>query len=93
MSRFQKAVFRWGFALSAGAVMFQLSSCTPGNIGRYVAGLNPCGSILNCDPLAYTFLTSGYRGPGVDPDVDPFCTFPPFCSAAQDPIISIENTP
>ncbi len=64
---------------------FQLGSCI-GGATRYVANFNPCGTILNCDPTlydaeaaAYRFITSGYEGPGVDPDIDPACTYPPFC--------------
>ena len=47
---------------------------------NYVAGFNPCGTIINCDPVSYEFLTSGYRGPGADPDIDPACTYPPYCN-------------
>lgn len=52
---------------------------------RYVNQFNPCGTILNCDPVAYRFITSGYEGPGVNPEIDPACTFPPFC--ANDPFV------
>lgn len=47
---------------------------------NYVKDFNPCGTIFNCDPAGYTFLTSGYDGPGVDPDIDPACTYPPYCN-------------
>jgi hypothetical protein len=69
--------------IPAGAALLQLGGCSPKGIGSYLSNFNPCGTILNCDPVAYRFYTSGYEGPGVDWDVDPVCTFPPFC--ANDP--------
>lgn len=57
-----------------------------GGLGRYIANINPCGTILNCDPVEYRFVTSGYEGPGVDPKIDPACTYPPFCE--DDPFVS-----
>lgn len=56
----------------------QLGSCIGTGLS-YAANFNPCGTILNCDPVTYRFVRSGYEGPGVDPDVDPACTYPPFC--------------
>lgn len=71
--------------LASGGAILQLGSCTPGGAIRLVGQTNPCGLILNCDPRAYEFIRSGIDGPGVS-NADPFCTFPPFCTAAQDPI-------
>ena len=51
-----------------------------------ISSINPCGTILTCDPQAYEFYNSGIDGPGVRPDIDPFCTYSPFCDATQDPI-------
>jgi hypothetical protein len=48
-------------------------------VASYVNNFNPCGAILNCDPMIYRFLTSGYKGPGADPSVDMACTYPPYC--------------
>ncbi|MBK9118964.1 MAG: hypothetical protein IPM18_05075 [Phycisphaerales bacterium] len=64
-----------------------LGTCFQGGCGvlRYVNNFNPCGTILNCDPVAYRFITSGYQGPGVNIDIDPACTFPPFCDG--DPFV------
>lgn len=70
-------------AISGGFCM-QLGCA--GSLVNIFEGFNPCGSILLCDPREYQFVTSGIDGPGVRPDEDPFCTFPPFCTAAQDPI-------
>jgi hypothetical protein len=60
--------------------------CSLGDIGHYFASFNPCGSVLNCNPTTYTFITSGYRGPGLNPKVDPSCTYPPFCGTS-DPFV------
>lgn len=67
-----------------------LLGCDLGSIGQYVANINPCGTVLNCDPVTYTFIKSGYEGPGADPDVDPACTYPPFC--ADDPFVATITT-
>ena len=57
-----------------------------GTAANAISNINPCGTLLNCDPAAYAFAQSGIDGPGVRPDLDPFCTFPPFCDATADPI-------
>ena len=51
-----------------------------------VSTINPCGTILACDPQEYQFITSGIDGPGINVEADPYCTNPPFCDASQDPI-------
>lgn len=61
---------------------FQFSGCL-GDVQHFVANFNPCGTILYCDPVLYRFVTSGYDGPGADPDIDPACTFPPFCGESD----------
>lgn len=77
---------RLAFLAALGGTCLQFGACSPGGVARFVANLNPCGTILNCDPVTYRFVTSGYEGPGADPGVDPACTFPPFC--ANDPFVS-----
>lgn len=84
-------VLRSAVLIASTGMAFQLSSCTPGAIGGFFADLNPCGTILICDPLAYRFLTSGYEGPGVNYDIDPACTFPPYCPASVDPFLGTLN--
>lgn len=69
---------------------FQLPSCGLGDALSYVGKINPCGTILNCDPVTYEFIRSGYDGPGADPQVDPHCTYPPYC--ADDPFVSTVQT-
>jgi hypothetical protein len=78
-------LFRGLAALSAGASLLQVGSCV-GDALQVIGDTNPCGAILNCNPRAWEFVTSGIDGPGVRPEIDPFCTFAPFCNAAQDPI-------
>ncbi len=67
----------------AGGTAFQLGGC--GNL-HFLGQFNPCGTILNCDPVTYRFITSGYRGPGANPAVDPACVYPPYCTG--DPFVS-----
>lgn len=66
-----------------GATALQINGC---GLGRLIAGVNPCGTLLECDPRVYAFVQSGIDGPGVEVDDDPFCTFAPFCTEDVDPI-------
>lgn len=72
--------------LAIGGAVFQ--GC---GIINFVSNINPCGTVLNCDPSTYRFATSGYRGPGINPNIDPSCSYPPFCSppyaATIDPFV------
>lgn len=70
-------------AMSVGGVCLQIDTC---GTAQFLAGFNPCGSLLNCDPRLYAFVQSDAGQPGGNYNVDPFCTFPPFCTTAQDPI-------
>ncbi len=73
--------------LAAGGILCQFGSCSLPNVLRGFANLNPCGTILACDPDAFLLATGDPDTPGANFDIDPFCTFPPFCSAAVDPIL------
>lgn len=86
MMRVFAATRRNAALLAAGGALAQLGGCGPFDIGRYVARLNPCGTLLNCDPVVYEFARSGIDSPGVVPDKDPFCTYPPYCPQTVDPI-------
>jgi hypothetical protein len=77
--------------LAAGGVCYQIGGCGPGDIYQYVTSINPCGPILACNPVAYDFARSGIDSPGVHVEEDPFCTYPPFCSPAQDPLYNTVN--
>jgi hypothetical protein len=71
--------------LISGGTLLQVGSCV-GSAIQFVGQVNPCGTILNCDPRVYDFARSGIDGPGVNPNQDPFCTFAPYCDESQDPI-------
>ena len=74
-------IVRFVAVMAMGASVFQFAGCDPVSslTGFFTNTFNPCGSIVNCNPAVQRFLVSGYEGPGFDPDVDPSCTFPPFC--------------
>ncbi len=86
MKRFRlSAAMRSAVAVAIGGSAFQFGGCNLG-IGQVLNNFNPCGTVLDCDPRLYQFSTSGIDEPGEGLDIDPFCTFPPFCDASQDPI-------
>lgn len=73
-------------AAVVGGVCFQFVGCEPlAAVGEAIFNFNPCLTVLNCDPRVFEFARSGIDGPGVT-EADPFCTFPPFCTAQVDPI-------
>lgn len=72
-------------AVLVAGTCLQLGGCFSG-AANFVGNFNPCGTILNCDPVQYSYIQSGYEGPGADPDVDPFCTWPGFCDPTVDPL-------
>ncbi len=78
-------VLRVASLVAIAGTCFQAGGCL-GDVGSFVNNFNPCGTLLYCDPVQYRFVSSGYQGPGVDPDVDPSCTYPPFCDS--DPFVS-----
>lgn len=90
MRRRRIRILRWATAAVIVGTCYQLSGCTLSGLGQYIANINPCLTILACDPVTYRFVTSGYDGPGVDPDIDPACTYPPFCTG--DPFVSTQTT-
>lgn len=84
MRRFHHRILLLSASVATGGACFQFG-CV-GGVGSVLNSFNPCGTIFNCDARLYQFVTSGIDGPGVRPEIDPFCTFPPFCDATQDPI-------
>ena len=76
--------------LFAGGALFQVGGCSVAGLRSYISTLNPCVAILACDPVSWRFLTSGYQGPGANPNVDPACTYPPFC--VGDPFVQTTAT-
>lgn len=73
-------------SLVAGGTCLQVGGCSLGGLTNFVTSLNPCGTILNCDPQTYRFFMNDFSQPGVQPSIDPFCTWPPLCSPDVDPI-------
>ena len=67
-------------SLAVSGTLFQIGGCDLSTAFGFIRDYNPCGTILVCDPVSYRFLTSGYEGPGVDPTIDPACTYPPYCN-------------
>lgn len=87
MYRIRKSLVSLAMTAAIGGTCFALGGCdVVGLASSAVSSINPCGTILLCDQRAYQFWTSGIDGPGLRPDIDPYCVFPPFCNAAQDPI-------
>jgi hypothetical protein len=73
-------------SLVVGGTCLQLGNCTPGGLKNFITSLNPCGTILLCDPAEYRLIMENVTEPGVDPSFDPFCVWPPFCSPDVDPL-------
>jgi hypothetical protein len=53
-----------------------------GCVGKIVNNVNPCGTILNCDPLEYDLA---FHDMFPDYAVDPTCTIPGFCGGTPFP--------
>lgn len=66
----------------SGGMLMGLS-CS--GVGNLLGQVNPCGTILACDPALYRLVAANIDGPGVRSDIDIFCTYPPFCP--DDPIL------
>lgn len=66
--------FRLATVLTMGHLFQTDMSCT--GVGeKVVKNVNPCGTVLNCDPVEYDLLFAEYP----DWDVDPTCTIPAQC--------------
>ncbi len=74
--------------LISGGIAFQVFGCNPEGLAALFSSFNPCGTVLNCNPQVFLFAREGIDGPGVRLDVDPFCSFPPFCNPQDDPIFN-----
>ena len=44
---------------------------------KLVQNVNPCGTVLNCDPAEYDLVTKDFP----DWDLDPTCTIPGQCGS------------
>jgi hypothetical protein len=87
MQRMQQRLMVLAAIMAVGGTCLQVGGCnTYELLSSAVSSINPCGTILACDPREYAFIKSGIDGHGTDPELDPYCTFPPFCTADVDPI-------
>jgi hypothetical protein len=87
MYRFRRMLATLASTLAVGGSCLQIGGCDVlGSAISVISDFNPCGTLLVCDPAEYEFITSGIDGPGVEPELDPFCVYPPFCSTDVDPI-------
>lgn len=95
MRRLQRRLTTMVTVLAVGGSCFQVGGCNAFELlSSAVSNINPCGTILACNPQEYAFLRSGIDGPGLNADVDPFCVFPPFCDVTVDPIFGgLANNP
>ena len=74
-SRFLRRVLQAMLVLTAGTLMQVGSLSCTGMAEKVVNNVNPCGTILNCDPVEYDLLTTDFP----DWDLDPTCTIPGQC--------------
>lgn len=71
---------RWSRVWMWGALAAALTMTLPVNvscISKVAKNVNPCGTILNCDPVEYDLLMNR-NWP--DWDLDPTCTIPGLCN-------------
>lgn len=67
-------VTRTLLAFAAGGCLMQLNC-----VGKVAKNFNPCGTLINCDPLEYDLLwVEDYP----DWETDPTCTIPGLCEGA-----------
>ena len=55
--------------VAAGGIVHQ---CSPAGILNVAGQINPCGTVLNCNPNFWNVFVRDIE--------DPFCTYPPFCT-------------
>lgn len=76
-TRFLRRSVQVALAITAGT-LFQLGGMSCTSLGeKVVKGVNPCGTIFNCDPAEYDLLTTDFP----DWDIDPTCTIPGQCGS------------
>jgi len=72
MTRFWK----WLQLVLATAVMGTTFQLGVGCLSRVAQAVNPCGTILNCDPLEYDLAFQDWVP---NYNIDPTCTIPGLC--------------
>ena len=67
-------------AMSTGGMLY---SCSPVPVAiNGITSVNPCGTILNCNPIEYDLALHGTYP---DYAIDPTCTIPGFCGGTPFP--------
>ncbi|UCD29544.1 MAG: hypothetical protein JSV03_03420, partial [Planctomycetota bacterium] len=64
------------------AVLFVGTTFQAGCLSNILRNVNPCGTIIDCDPLEFDLLLTDYP----DWDKDPTCTVPGWCGGSQGPL-------
>ena len=67
------------------AILFVGTTFQGGCLGTIMRNFNPCGTLIDCDPLEYDYLAYGLPENAPDWDVDPTCTLPGFCGPVPFP--------
>jgi hypothetical protein len=67
------------------AILFIGTTFQAGCLGTLMRNFNPCGTIIECDPLEYDYLAYGLPENAPDWDLDPTCTLPGFCGPVPFP--------
>ena len=80
MFKIRNRSLRLVLSVAIAGTLLQFGGCSLDNVFSFLKDFNYGGSVLGIDPVTYQFYTSGYEGPGIDPEVDPLCTYPPYCN-------------
>ena len=80
MRHFRNRMLRLALSLAIAGTITQIGGCSFSDAISFVRNFNYGETVLGMDAVAYQFYTSGYEGPGVNPDIDPACTYPPYCT-------------
>lgn len=68
-------------ATGAG-LLLSITGMTCTGVGeKVINSVNPCGTVLNCDPVEYDLLTTDFP----DWNLDPTCTIPGQCGTTWPP--------
>ena len=79
MKKLEK-IFRITFA-----IVFLGTVCQLNCLGTVARQINPCGTIIACDPLEYDYLVYDLPDNAPDWNLDPTCTLPGFCGYSPFP--------
>lgn len=66
----------------AMAILFVGTTFQAGCLGTIARNVNPCGTIIDCNPTEWDYLFTEIP----DFEVDPTCTVPGYCGSSQGPL-------